>query len=281
MRIRIPRALRERLRRSRTTRSWDLPGARAPERRSGWIIGLLQIPLRPLLLALTRPHWEGAENIPAHGPIIVCGNHLSPLDALAYGHLLHASGAAPRFLAKESILRIPVLGHILRSTRQIPVLRGSSRSADALAAARAALARGELLLIFPEGTYTRDPELWPMQGRLGAARLALATGAPLLPVACWGTRLLWPVGSPIPHPGPGRRVQMRVGEPMTVAPRPGEDARAAEERITAQLMAAIAELLGTLRGDTPPDVLHDPRRDAHRPEIGQPVPGYRAWKQTP
>ena len=115
-----------------------------------------------------------------------------------------------------------------------------------------------------------------MQARLGAARLALSTGAPLLPIATWGGRGLWPVGSPVPRPGRGRRVRMRVGEPFTAAAGEGETEHEAALRVTEDLMARIAALLGELRGLTPPDRLHDPRTDAHRPEIGHTDPGFRA-----
>lgn len=260
--------------------SWDVGGARAPERRAGAVIVLAQLPLRPLLTLLARPRWQGTENLPATGAAIACGNHLSAFDPFGYGHLLQAQGIAPRFLAKESLFRVPVLGGLLRGARQIPVRRGTSRSSDALADARAALVRGELLMIFPEGTYTRDRELWPMQARLGAARLALDTGAPLLPIATWGGRALWPVGSPLPRPRPGRHVQMLVGEPFTVSRHEGETTHQAALRVTDELMERITALLGQLRGQQPPTALHDGRRDQHRPEIGRPQRGYRAWRQT-
>ena len=115
-----------------------------------------------------------------------------------------------------------------------------------------------------------------MQGRLGAARLALATGAPLLPIATWGGRGLWPVGSPLPRPARGRRVRMLVGSPYTVSVAEGESEHEAARRVTAQLMDRIAALLGELRGLTPPAELHDPAADAHRPEIGRPQQGFRA-----
>lgn len=254
-------------------------GRRAPSRRAGAVISLAQIPLRPLVALLTRPRWDGAENLPATGAVIACGNHLSALDALSYGHLLQANGVAPRFLAKEAMFEVPGLGALLRGARQIPVSRGTGRGGDALAAARRALGRGELLMVFPEGTYTRDPELWPMQGRTGAARLALETGAQLLPIASWGGRRLWPVGSPIPHPGPGRRVAVRVGEPYAVERLPGETDQAAALRNTDDLMRRITALLAGIRGEEPPATLHDPRRDAHRPEIGRTDPGFRPPRQ--
>ncbi|HEX7351817.1 lysophospholipid acyltransferase family protein [Brachybacterium sp.] len=264
---------------TRLLRSWDVGSARVPARRAGAVIGLAQIPLRPLMALLSRPRWQGTEHLATPGAMIGCGNHLSAFDPFGYGHLLQAGGIAPRFLAKEGLFRIPVLGALLRGARQIPVRRGTSRSTDALADARAALERGELIMIFPEGTYTRDPDLWPMQSRLGAARLALETGAPLLPIATWGGRALWPVGSPLPRPRPGRHVQMLVGEPYTVSRQVGETTHQAALRITEELMARIAEQLGQLRGQSPPALLHDGRRDAHRPEVGRPQRGYRAFRQ--
>lgn len=261
-------------------RRWDVGGARIPERRAGAVIVLAQLPLRPLLALLARPRWQGTEHLPETGAAIACGNHLSAYDPFGYGHLLQASGVAPRFLAKEVLFHLPVLGALLRGARQIPVRRGTSRSSDALADARTALERGELLMIFPEGTYTRDRELWPMQARLGAARLALETGAPLLPIATWGGRALWPVGSPFPRPRPGRHVQMLVGEPYTVTRRDGETTQQAALRVTEELMGRITALLGQLRGQQPPAVLHDGRYDEHRPEVGRPQRGYRAWRQT-
>ena len=82
-------------------RSWDVGTARIPPRRAGAVIDLAQLPLRPLLTLLARPRWQGTEHFPASGPVIACGNHLSAFDPFGYGHLLQASGIAPRFLAKE------------------------------------------------------------------------------------------------------------------------------------------------------------------------------------
>lgn len=249
-------------------RSWDLGSARPPERRSPAVIRLAQIPLRPLVTAIARPVWIGREHLPERGGAILAGNHMGPFDALAYGHLLQASGIAPRFLAKGSLFDVPVLGALLRASGQVPVHRGSRDGRDALASARESLERGEIMMVFPEGTYTRDPEEWPMQARTGAARLALSTGAPLVPVAAWGSRRAWPVGRALPRPVPRRTLTMRIGAPIPALRGPGETEHAAAQRLTEQLMAAIAALLGETRGEEPPAVLHDPRRDPVRPEAG-------------
>lgn len=252
------------------TRSWDLGAARPPERRAGRVIFAVQLPLRPLIRLLADRDWTGIENFPLRGQAVACGNHTGPFDALAYGHLLQASGIAPRYLAKDSLFRIPLLGAILRASGQIPVHRGTSRSQDALATAREALHRGELVMVFPEGTYSRDPDTWPMRARLGAARLALSTGAPLVPIACWGSHRLWPVGAWVPRLVPRHRLIMRVGEPIAAQRAPGETEQQAAVRLTDEVMAAITAQLVTIRGQTPPPVVHDPRRDAHRPEEGRP-----------
>lgn len=243
---------------------------RPPERRAGAVITLAQIPLRPLARLLARPTWIGTEHLPARGAAIACGNHTGPFDAIAFGHLLQAGGVAPRFLAKDSLFRVPVLGALLRASGQIPVTRGSARTADALAAAEAALRRGELLMLFPEGTYTRDPEGWPMRGRLGAARLALRTGAPLIPIACHGSRELWPPRRALPRLAGRPRLVLQVGEPMRAALRPGESEAQAAERITGEVTSRLTALLADLRGEQPPAVPHDPRSDRHRPEEGRP-----------
>lgn len=248
--------------------SWDLPGARPPTRRAGLVIGLAQVPLRPLVRALVRLRMENAHRLDAAGPMVIAGNHTGPFDALAYGYLLRASGVPPRFLAKHSLFAVPVLGPLLRCTRQIPVHRGAGRGGDALATAERELSAGGSVMVFPEGTYTRDPAGWPMRARPGAVRLALRTGAPIVPVACVGSREFWPVGAVFPRLVPRRTIILHVGTPYVPQPRPGETQHDAEARLTAELMDTIIKLAAALRGDEPPSTPYDPTTDAFRPEVG-------------
>ena len=139
-------------------------------------IGRLLVPLR------ARTHWSGQEHIPATGPAIVVANHISNVDPVLLGEFLIWSGRWPRFLGKASIWRVPVLGWIIAKADQIPVYRDSDRAAESLVHAREALEAGKLVAIYPEGTITADPDGWPMTGRRGAATLALASGAPVIPV---------------------------------------------------------------------------------------------------
>src|SRR5918993_5590112 len=131
--------------------------------------------LHAILRPLTRRDWQDQHKVPQAGGLIFVVNHISNADPLAVGQFLAFSGRWPRFLAKESLFRVPVMGRIIRSCGQIPVQRQSARSADALHAAVEAVDLGRAVVIYPEGTITRDPDLWPMAGKTGAARIALRT----------------------------------------------------------------------------------------------------------
>ena len=134
---------------------------------------------------ITRKDWAGEQNLPNEGFIAV-SNHVTNFDSLTFMHFLGENGIPPRMLAKAELFDVPVLGAIMRKCKQVPVYRGSKRAGDALAGAERALLAGECVGIFPEGTLTEDPDYWPMKGKTGAARLALRTHAPVIPVAQWG-----------------------------------------------------------------------------------------------
>lgn len=146
--------------------------------------------LRPPLALLTSQDWQGAEHLPAEGGFIVAVNHLSEIDPFTVAHFLVDHGCPPMFLAKSSLFEIPVFGRALPMLGQVPVYRGSRRAADALSAAEQAVRDGKCVAIMPEGTLTREPSLWPMRGRTGVGRLALATEAPVIPVGQWGPQEL-------------------------------------------------------------------------------------------
>ena len=133
--------------------------------------------IRPVLLATTRRDWRGVEHLPRDRGFIAVGNHLTNIDPLTFAHFLYDNGFAPRILAKASLFKVPVLGGLLRRTRQIPVHRTTASAASSLQSAVVALEEGECVVAFPEGTLTREPDLWPMAGKTGVARLALATRA--------------------------------------------------------------------------------------------------------
>lgn len=239
---------------------------RPPERRAGLVIRLVAPPVRLLATLLARHRSRGARHLPPRGAAIACGNHTGPWDGIAYGLLLEGAGVPPRFLAKDQLFRVPVLGPALRAAGQIPISRGSLRSSGGLDGAEAALAAGQMLMMFPEGTYTRDPAGWPMRARHGAARLALRTGAPLVPMACWGSQELWAPRSRSPRPFPRRTVALSIGAPLLAVRGDDETEAQAAQRVTVELMGRITELLAELRDEAPPPRIHDPRQDDDRPE---------------
>jgi len=142
--------------------------------------------IRPVMMLMTRRGWSGAENFPAKGGFVVCPNHISYVDVFAFSHFLYDNGHPPFFLAKTEVFRIPVIGRLLTAAQQIEVQRGTSHAAEAFSHAVAALEDGKCVPIFPEGTLTRDPAMWPMTAKTGAARVALTTRCPVIPVAQWG-----------------------------------------------------------------------------------------------
>lgn len=151
---------------------------------------------------LTAKDWSGLEHIPDTGFILVA-NHISELDPPALAHMVYNQGHLPHVLAKAELFRIPVVGKMLHGMHHIPVerIRGGGAS---LEAAERVLAEGGAILIYPEGTITQDPQLWPMKAKTGAARLALKTGAPVIPVGQWGIQEMFPVMAATPGSGPGR-----------------------------------------------------------------------------
>lgn len=143
---------------------------------------------------------------------------------------------------------------MVRALRAIPVYRGSDNAARSLEAARRGLAAGACVMFYPEGTCTRDPELWPMEGKTGAARLALETGAPVIPVAHWGAQEILPYGSRRPRPLPRKTFRVLAGPPVDLSRYEGRPLRADVLReATADIMAAITAQLAELRGEKPPE----------------------------
>ena len=227
---------------------------RVPRVRRRWALGwgfrFAVVVLWPMLMIFTKRDWRGTENLEVDpGGIVVATNHLSWFDPLSISLLLWNHDRPPRFLAKESVFSVPFVGSVITSAGQIPVYRETTEAIAAVRDAVAAIDRGECVVVYPEGTITRDPDLWPMEGKTGAARIALATGCPVIPIAQWGPQLVI---------GPYRRefrllprktMQLRVGPPVDLddlrgLPMDVETLRIATERI----MVAITSMLSDMRG---------------------------------
>ncbi|PRX95655.1 lysophospholipid acyltransferase family protein [Allonocardiopsis opalescens] len=218
--------------------------------------------LRPLLFGLLKRDWRGQEHIPRTGAVIFAVNHLSNADPLAVGHFVYEAGRWPFFLAKSGVFRIPVVGPIIRSAGQIPVYRDRAEAGLALRDAEKALRDNDAaIVVYPEGTCTRDPELWPMAAKTGIARLALRTGVPVVPIANWGPQELLPYGSVRPRLFPRKTMRVTAGPPVDLSAYRDMPLSAATLRAaTADVMRAVTELQAGIRGETPPAVPYDPRR---------------------
>lgn len=204
----------------------------------------------PLLRSWFRWSVEGVGNIPPAGPAILAFNHISYLDPFAAAYVVDQAGRRPRFLAKSELFEDRRISWILRGCRQIEVRRGTPSAPLALEKAIEALESGEIIVIFPEGTVTTDPDLWPMAAKTGAVRLAIRSGAPLIPGAIWGTTNVLPKGNAYrPRLRRGQDICVRVGAPMDVSGRADtpEDWRA----LGLQLMDQISTLVASLRPAIP------------------------------
>ena len=224
--------------------------------------------LRPSLTVFTRRDWRGAEHLPQDRGFVACSNHISYVDPFTFAHFLYMNGCPPRFLAKHAVFRIPLLGRIVAGAGQIPVYRETVDARAALSAAMAAVAAGECVAIYPEATLTRDPLLWPMIGKTGAARIALTTGCPVIPIAQWGAQdILAPYGRRL-HLLPRRTVRVWAGPPVDLTPFMGRPLDTATLRgATDAILDRLTGLLAEIRGEPAPAVRWDPR-DHGQPRIG-------------
>ncbi|MGH8970965.1 MAG: lysophospholipid acyltransferase family protein [Actinomycetes bacterium] len=244
-------------------------------RRLGFWYRLAVVLLRPPLVLLTRRDWHGATNLPRSGGVVVVTNHVSYFDPLAFAHYLYDNGRLPRFLAKAALFDLFFVGSVVRGAGQIPVYRESATATTAYSAAVDAIRRGECVVIYPEGTVTRDPGLWPMVGKTGAARVALATGAPVVPVAQWGPQdVLAPYAKRL-RLLPRKTMHLRAGPPVDLSDFMGRE-------VTAELLAAVSERimmaltaqLEQIRGEQAPGVRFDPRKQG-LPTTGNPNSPHR------
>jgi len=228
-------------------------------RRIGFWGRFAAVVVKPVLLLWTQRTWRGMEHVPRSGPVIIVANHISHADPLVCAHFVYEAGRWPQFLAKASLFRVPVLGWLLHKVKQIPVERGSVDAARSLEVMSAALRDNGTIIIYPEGTITREPNLWPMRGKTGAARLALATGAPIIPVVMWGPQNMFDA----------RRAKLRLRPriPVTVVAGPPIDmsrwsgvtlTKAVLGEVTDEIMLRLRDMLAEIRGETPPPLWNRP-----------------------
>ncbi|WP_406067071.1 lysophospholipid acyltransferase family protein [Micromonospora sp. NBC_01638] len=223
--------------------------------------------VKPVMTVWTRRTWRGQEHLRRDDGVIIVANHLSHADPLVSAHFIYDSGRWPQYLGKASVFRVPVVGWILHRCRQIPVERGSVDAVRSLDALVAALDQGGAVVIYPEGTITRQPELWPMKAKTGAARLALATGVPVVPVVMWGPERIFDPRTSRVNLRPRIPVTVVAGEPIDLSRwADAQPTRATLEEMTDTIMLRLRDMLAEIRGGTPPPLWERPDRSSAGPE---------------
>lgn len=222
------------------------------EARGFWFslaIGLI----RPTLTVLTRRERRGLTHVPARGGALVVANHISAIDPLTVAHAIYDAGRLPHYLAKDTLFGMFFVGRIMRGARQIPVKRDTTDAAHALSAAVQALQAGKVVIIYPEGTTSRDPDLWPMKARTGVARLALTADVPVLPLAQWGAQQIHRRGDRLHlfrHP----LVTTVIGPPIDLARFAGAPQTPSVLReVTDDIMGTVTAMVAELRSESPPE----------------------------
>ncbi|MDG4826071.1 lysophospholipid acyltransferase family protein [Asanoa sp. WMMD1127] len=203
------------------------------------------------------------------GPLIMAVNHISPFDPVALTVATRMMGIAPRIMASGGLFRAPIVGPVMRASGHIRVDRRTATVGDALGVAAEAVLEGSVVMVYPEGRIGLDPAMWPERGKTGAARLAFATGAPVIPVAQWGSHEVMPYVTSFRNVTRGfarsllRRPVIRVhfGPPIDLSDlTPGTPGAAM--RATERIIDALTDTLATIR----PDELDGPRYvDKSRP----------------
>lgn len=226
--------------------------------------------LLPFMYFVGRYVLHGTENVPKTGAFVLSPNHYSNIDPVVIGVGMWKVGRMPRYLAKASLFRIPVAGWLLSKAGQVPVERSGRprKGVDPLAEARHIAEQGHAVVIYPEGSLTRDPGSWPMRGKHGAVRTALDAGIPLIPAASWGAQLILPRYSNRISLVPRKTVHIVFGEPLDLSEFEGRTDPKTLAKATEKLMNAITALLEQLRGEKAPPVRWDPSQHGQS-EVGR------------
>ena len=241
-----------------------------PKSEKKFIFRLIAAIVLPAMYFLARFRLEGTENVPKSGAFVLAPNHYSNIDPLVVAVSIWNLDRVPRFMAKASLFRIPVAGWLLKKAEQIPVERtGTDRAHDPMAMAKKVVEQGYAVVIYPEGTLTREPNSWPMRGKHGAVRMALAAGIPLIPAASWGALQILPRYSKRLSLFPRKDVTVRFGAPVDLSEFVGKPLDSVElAKATKKLMDAVTAEVERLRGEKAPAERWDPAKHGQS-EVGR------------
>jgi 1-acyl-sn-glycerol-3-phosphate acyltransferase len=226
------------------------------------IFRFLAVLVLPFMHLVARYRIVDGDKMPKHGAFVLAPNHYSEIDPVVIGVVMWKLGRMPRFLAKASVFKIPVVATLLRASGQIPVERSTNaRGSQPLKAASKIVDQGLAVVIYPEGSLTRDPDLWPMRGKTGAVRMAIEAGIPLIPAAHWGTQHVMPRYARKISLFPRKTIRVKIGDPVDLSAYRGKPITAsALAEATELLMDAITELLADLRAEQAPAERWDPSK---------------------
>jgi 1-acyl-sn-glycerol-3-phosphate acyltransferase len=231
--------------------------------KSGFWVGVTAVVFYPIAW-LGRTTSTGAEHVRREGGVLLVMNHISHLDPPVDAVFVHRNGRVPRFLAKASLFRTPVFKHMIGGAGSIPVYRESTTAGDSLVAAKEALDNGKLVVIYPEGTITKDPDGWPMRSRTGVARLAmhcLEHDIPVLTAARWGTLDIFNAYARKFRPFPRKKITFDVSAPVDLSAFEGrEQNNELLRELTVFLMTRIRDQLAVVRGVPAPEGLYNPAK---------------------
>ncbi|MEU6643895.1 lysophospholipid acyltransferase family protein [Saccharomonospora sp. NPDC046836] len=224
-----------------------------PRSRRGFWFGLAIDLIAPVLAVGTRLRVSGSRHLPRDGGVLVACNHLSFADPIMVTVYCLLGERVPRFFAKAGLWKVPVVRSVMRSGRHIQVHRGKASALEAYRDTVDAVRAGDCVVVFPEGTFTDRADGWPMKAKTGLARVALTTGTPVVPLACWGSQHVLPEGVWLPRVFPRRRVELVAGPPVDLSDLVTDKPTASQLReATERIMTAVTSLLGEVRGDDPP-----------------------------
>ncbi|GAA2838675.1 lysophospholipid acyltransferase family protein [Crossiella cryophila] len=237
----------------------------AKKEKGGFWVGLAAAIFFPMTRILARRKFVGLEHIPFDRPVLVVANHISYLDPVYSAVFVRSARRVPRFLAKASLWKIPVLGQILKGSGQIPVHRGSVDARRSLQSGLEALGDGKVVVIYPEGTITRDPEVWPMHSHVGVGRLAVdhcVNGEAIcVPMVHWNTHLVFDKYKKKLSLFPRKNVTIKAGPPLDLSRFQGREVDADLLReVTDHLMGEVRTLLAEVRQETAPTEFYTVRK---------------------